>query len=174
MTKHILVTYATRAGSTAEVAREIARVLGMHDFVVDVKPIKEKPQLSSYQAVVLGSAIRMAAWLPEALEFIQNNQEPLARLTAAIFTVHMLNTGADKASRQARQAYTIPVRELMTPVDEVFFAGKLDYARLSFFDRLIARALEEQTGSYPADLRDWDGIHAWAAALPPALLSDPV
>jgi menaquinone-dependent protoporphyrinogen oxidase len=41
---------------------------------VDVKPVKEKPQITGYSAVVLGSAIRMGNWLPKAVDFVKANQ----------------------------------------------------------------------------------------------------
>ena len=66
MNDRILVTYATRAGSTAEVAAACAETLAARGYAVDVKPVKEKTQLTGYSAVVLGSAIRMGDWLPEA------------------------------------------------------------------------------------------------------------
>ena len=43
MNNRILVTYATRAGSTAEVAAAIAETLAARGYAVDVKPVKEKP-----------------------------------------------------------------------------------------------------------------------------------
>jgi len=43
MSNRILVTYATRTRSTAEVADVISAVLARHGFDVDVKSVKEKP-----------------------------------------------------------------------------------------------------------------------------------
>ena len=74
MNNRILITYATRTGSTAEVADAIGEVLASRGFVVDIKPMKEKPSLDRYNAVVLGSAIRLGSWLTESLDFIKENQ----------------------------------------------------------------------------------------------------
>ncbi len=52
-----LVAYASRTGSTAEIAAEIGKTLSACGFAVDVLPIREKPQLDGYQAVVIGSAV---------------------------------------------------------------------------------------------------------------------
>jgi menaquinone-dependent protoporphyrinogen oxidase len=112
----------------------------------------------------MGSAIRMGAWLPEALDFIRKNQAALNRLPTSIFTVHMLNAGDDEASRAARRAYTAPVRELLPSADEVFFKGKLDYKTLSLLDRLIAKAVENPENP-PGDFRDWEAIKGWAESL---------
>lgn len=125
--------------------------------------------MDGYQAVVIGSAIRMGNWLPEAVNFVKDNRAQLSRKPTAFFTVHMLNRGADEASRQARQAYTAAVRQILTPVDEVFFLGKMDYNRLSFLDRTIAKAVEKQTNSRAGDFRDWEKTRSWAQGLYPML-----
>lgn len=73
MNKCILVNYATRAGSTAEIAAAIAETLSARGYAVDVKLVKEKPVLDGYIAVVPGSAIRMGNWLPEAVDVVKAN-----------------------------------------------------------------------------------------------------
>jgi len=76
----------------------------------------------------------------------------------------MLNYKDDKTSRAARQAYTAPVRELLPSADEFFFRGKMDYQTLSFFDRMIAKAVAAPNNP-PGDFRDWDAIQGWAESL---------
>jgi len=158
MNKRILVTYATRAGSTVEVATAIGETIAVRGFEIDIKSAKEKPSLEGYQAVLVGSAIRMGAWLPKAVEFVKNNQGALNQLPVALFTVHMLNREDDEASRANRLAYLKDVRPLLKPVDEIFFAGKFDMSRLSFLDRMISKAVKVVDG----DCRDWDKICGWA------------
>lgn len=165
MNKRILVTYATRAGSTSEVASAIAETLAKRGFVVDVKPVKSKPGLDGYQAVVMGSAIRMGSWLPEMVDFIKKNQAALQALPTALFSVHLQNTGEDETSRAARKAYTAPMYALLSPSVEAFFQGNMDYARLSFLDRLLAKAVASQTGGSAGDHRDWEKINRWAGEI---------
>lgn len=160
MNNRILVAYATRAGSTAEVAAAIAETLAARGYAVDVKPVKEKPNLAGHTAVVLGSAIRMGNWLPEMVKFIEANQAALAALPTALFTVHMLNTGDDEASWAARAAYLKAVRPLLPDAETIYFAGKMDFARLSFLDRAIARMVK----AVEADNRDWAKIRGWVPA----------
>jgi len=161
MTKRVLVTYATCAGSTPEIGAAIGETLARRGFSMDVKPVKASPTLNGYDAVILGSAIRMANWLPEMVEFIKTNQSVLRSLPVALFTVHILNTGADETSRAARLAYLNPVRPLLTPVDEVFFTGRIELDTLSFVDRLMVKMVKSPIG----DFRDWDGIRAWSSSI---------
>jgi menaquinone-dependent protoporphyrinogen oxidase len=57
MRPRILVAYASRAGSTAEVAEVIGRVLREGGPEVDVCPVGAVHSLAGYDALVLGSAI---------------------------------------------------------------------------------------------------------------------
>ena len=92
MSKHILIVYATRAGSTVEVAQVIGEVLGGRGFEVQIKSVKENPAVDGYQAVIIGSAIRMGNWLPEVVDFLRKNQPKLSQIPTAIFTCHRLKT----------------------------------------------------------------------------------
>ena len=95
------------------------------------------------------------------MEFVKTNQQALNRMPAALFTVHMLNIGDDEQSRTNRLAYLNTVRPLLQKADEIYFAGKLDFSRLSFLDRFISGMVKVQE----EDRRDWDNIRNWAQTI---------
>ena len=161
MVEKTLIAYASKCGSTGEVAKAIAKVLCDQGVDVDVRLAKEVTSLDAYNRVIIGSAVRMGRWLPDATNFVKAQQARLAQLPTAIFSVHGLNLGDDEESRQARATYTAPVRQLITPHAEAFFAGKMELARLSFLARMISKVMKAQD----QDLRDWDAIRAWAETL---------
>ncbi len=161
MENKVLVAFASRAGSTAEVAQSIAKTLTTQGAVVDLLPIKSVTSLKPYRAVVLGSAIRMSAWLPEAVKFVERNKDLLSQLHTAFFGVHLMNLGNDEASRKAREAYLDSVRKLVPPDKEAFFPGVGDWKKVSFLDGLISKAVKAPEG----DFRDWTVIQAWAEDL---------
>ncbi|MCC6147256.1 MAG: flavodoxin domain-containing protein [Anaerolineaceae bacterium] len=161
MNKRILISYATHAGSTPEIAAVIGETLARRGFSVVVKPVNANPSLNGCDAVILGSAVHMANWLPEMVDFIKKNQVVLSQMPVALFTVHILNLGNDEASRVSRLAYLNSVRPLLDPMDEVFFAGKIDLDALSFVDRLMVKMVKSPIGDY----RDWDGICAWSSVI---------
>jgi menaquinone-dependent protoporphyrinogen oxidase len=158
MTSKILIVYGSKCGSTAEVAQTMGDVLGQRGFSVDVKSAKSVASLDGYHAVIAGSAIRYGQWLGEATNFLKQHQARLRQIPVAFFTVHALNVDDSGASRQAREAYTAPIRQVVTPVSEAFFAGKFEFAKLSFLEKTIAKAVKAEEG----DPRDWDKIRAWA------------
>lgn len=165
MNQKILVAYASKAGSTAEIAAAVGQTLSASGVSVDVLPVQKVSGLQDYSAVVLGSAVRMGQWLSEATKWVEANQAALQSLPVAAFSVHMLNRGEDETSRSAREAYTAPLRQKITPCAEAFFAGRMDLSKLSFLDRTISKALKAKD----EDLRDWDAIHSWADGLPAVL-----
>lgn len=157
---HILITYATRAGSTADIAAVIGESLRLDGHEVDVLPISEQPDVSRYEAVLLGSAIRMGNWLPEAIAYTQRYQERLRQIPVALFSVHMLNGGDDEASRAARTSYVRAIHPLLPHAEVVYFTGNMELSRLTFADRLIARMVKARD----EDRRDWEAIRAWRPA----------
>jgi menaquinone-dependent protoporphyrinogen oxidase len=165
MSKKILVAYATRTGSTGEVADAIARRLCEAGLSAEVRPVAEVASLEGYSGAILGSAVRYSAWLPEMTDFLVTNRGALAAMPVAFFTMHMLALGDDPAAVVERTNYTAQALQQVTPVAEAFFAGKIDPSRLSFVDRLAVRLVKSPVG----DRRDWTVIGDWADGLAPRL-----
>jgi menaquinone-dependent protoporphyrinogen oxidase len=96
-------------------------------------------------------------------KFIEARRSELAQSPVAIFTLHMQALATDAASQDQRAGYTKAVRAVVTPRDEVFFAGKVDLATLSFFERerLAVKLVKSPVG----DMRDWGRIRQWADGL---------
>lgn len=171
MSQKILVTYASRTGSTVGVAEAIGKTLIEGGAQVDVLPMKEVTDLSAYRAVVAGSAIQNKQWLPEAMQFIRSNRVEMDRRPFAAFLVCMtLAMRNGENYRPAVSAFLDPLRALVRPVSEGLFAGALDIAKIpSFADRLKFR-ISLMTGVWAeGDHRDWNAIRAWAGGLPSKL-----
>jgi menaquinone-dependent protoporphyrinogen oxidase len=176
MNNKILITYASRSGSTAEIAEAIGTTLRQNGSAVDVLPMQQVDDLSRYHAVVAGSAIRASQWLPEALQFVRAHRGELAKKPFATFTVCItLAMSNGDQYRQAVRGWTAPVRALAKPVSEGLFAGKLDFTKLPLtFDTLKLR-LVVALGIFPKDdRRDWKGIQAWAENLGRAIHESPL
>jgi len=163
----ILVTYASRAGSTAEIAKAIGKTLTEDGAQVDVMPMNEVKDLSVYRAVVAGSAIRGSKWLPEASQFIRTHQSILKQKPFAMFTVCITMAMKNAANyRSGVQSWVAPVRALVKPLDEGFFPGMLDFNKLPInWDTLMLR-LSVALGIFPrGNHRDWNAIRTWAMGL---------
>jgi menaquinone-dependent protoporphyrinogen oxidase len=173
MSHRLLVTYASRAGSTAGVAEAIGTTLAKNGAAVAVHPMQDVHDITPYDAVVAGSAIQGAAWLPEALQFMQTHRAALAQKPCAIFAVCMtLAMRSGENYRPQVAEWLSPVRALVRPASEGLFAGSFDLSKVpSFGDRLKFRT-SILLGVWPTgDHRDWNAIQSWAASLPPLLLA---
>jgi menaquinone-dependent protoporphyrinogen oxidase len=167
----ILVTYASRSGVTAEIATAIGKSFSQKGIPVDVLPMQEVEDLSQYQAVIAGSAIRNRAWLPEAMEFVNINKSRLSQKPFATFTVCI--TLAMSNSEQYRKAvsdWIQPVCTQVKPVSEGLFAGRLDFSKLPLnWDTAKLRAVVA-LGIFPKeDRRDWEAVRTWAESIQPML-----
>ena len=166
MTKKILVAYASRAGSTIEIADAIGKTFAAGGAVVDVKSVKDVKDVKIYQAVVLGSAIRKGQILPEVTSFVQANKTELQKLPVAYFIVGMTLRENTEEKRKIANAYLDPLRTMINPVDTGLFAGKMDYSSLDFISKVIVKYFVRVP---EGDYRDWTVIKNWATHLLPKL-----
>ena len=157
-TKSILLAYASRFGSTQQVAETIAAALREGGFEVDLQPMQEVKSLDRYDAVVLGAAIYNAKWNANAHQFVAQHQDALIQLPVAIFTLGPLSA-SDAAKRNSRRQLDNELSKYpwLKPVAVEIFAGKYDPSKpgLNFFERFLPTR----------DYRNWDDIRAWAYEL---------
>lgn len=167
----ILVAYASQAGSTAEVAEAIGKTLAEHGAQVDVRRMKTITDLTPYRAVVAGSAVHGAKWLPEGTQFLQSQRDALAQRPFAAFMV-CITLGMANASkyRDGVAGWMDPVRTLVKPVSVGLFAGSLDFKKLPVsFNKLMLRVAVAFGALPEGDHRDWNAIRAWAESIHPLL-----
>jgi menaquinone-dependent protoporphyrinogen oxidase len=167
MGEKILVAYASRTGFTPGVAEVIGKTLTEHGIDVDVFPMNEVADLSDYRAVVAGSAIQDKRWLPEAMDWLQEQRGELAGKPFAAFLVCMTLAMRNGESYRPHVAeFMAPIRAMVRPVSEGLFAGGLDIVKIpGRSDRLKFR-LSVLFGVWKeGDHRDWNAIRAWAESL---------
>lgn len=167
MTNKILVTYSTLTGSTKGVSEAIGKTLSDLGESIDIIPMHDVKDLTCYKAVIAGSAIQAAKWLPEAMAFIQTHKNDLKQKPFAAFLVCMtLAMPKGESYRDHVRSWLDPVRQLVTPVSEGFFTGTLDIKKIpSFSDRLKFR-ISTMFGVWKeGDHRDWNAIQLWTKNL---------
>jgi menaquinone-dependent protoporphyrinogen oxidase len=129
--KNILITYATYTGSAQIVAELVSLYLVTRGVNTVLMPMIDVKDLKGYDAVIAGSAIHSGRWLPEAFDFLELHKEALNSKPFAAFLVCM--TMAMKKNEKYRQfvsGFMIPVREIVKPVCEGLFAGRLEIKKI--------------------------------------------
>ena len=162
MSTSILVGYATRYGSTQEVAEAVAATLRERGLAVDLQPMRQVRTLTGYSAVVLGAPLFMFRWHKDALRFLSRHRNALTERPVAVFALGPVHDPYDEQEWQDSRAQldkALVQFPWLTPVALEVFGGKYDPEKLRFPISLFA-------GNEPAsDLRDWTAIRAWAGNL---------
>jgi len=165
MTGKILVAYATRMGSTAEIAQAIARDLAAAGKSTEVAELAAVTTLAGFGAVVIGTPVYLAKVEKDVASFVARHREALLRVPVAAFAVGIApvdpRVGSVEDVLGKLRAALDPVR----PVAVAMFAGRLELSRMSFLQRTLTGAMKVLTG----DFRDWDAIGRWARELPEVL-----
>ena len=187
----ILVTYATLAGSTAEVAQAIGDEIATSGALVDVLPLAQVGGLEAYDGVVVGGPMIMG-WHRAAAGFLRRHRAELQRVPLAVFVTAMSLTRTGVTSvdgapiyvdqklpkapikagqlsfreRYARlEHYVRPILAAcrpVRPVDIGVFGGRLEYGRLPWWAVLFAMLIIQAPAG---DHRNWPAIRGWAAGL---------
>lgn len=167
MNTNILVAYATKYGATAEIAETIGQTLTESGQTVDVLPADRVHDLSSYSAVVLGSAVYAGNWRKEAEAFLEEHESALSTRPTWLFSSGPTGEG-DPVELMHGWRFPealLPAVNRIVPRDIAFFHGKIDIDRLNLGERLMVRAIGARVGDY----RDWELITAWASDIAHAL-----
>ena len=167
MTGKVLVGYATRAGSTREIAEAVAAALRESGLEVELQPLRKVRTVEGYRAVVLGAPLYIGHWHKDAQRFLSRHREALAGRPVAVFTVGPTLPEKDKwGGVRAQLAQELARYPGLTPVASELFGGKYDPAGLRLLDRVLASLPGSPLHQMPAsDARDWTAIRAWASQL---------
>jgi menaquinone-dependent protoporphyrinogen oxidase len=190
----ILVTYATMAGSTEEVAQAVAEEIEKCGYQVDLLPLEQVKDLQAYDGVVTGGPMIMG-WHRAALRFLKKNRTALQKVPLAVFLTAVsltqegdMNPGgltvyvdsnlpkppekAGSLSFQERYArlsnYLRPILQATRPAKPAsigVFGGRLEYGRLKWWAVLFAMLVIRAPAG---ERRNWPAIREWAAGLPEA------
>ncbi len=160
MSDKVLVAYASKHGSTAEIAKKIGEVLAGAGLDVEVQPVKKVKALDPYQAVIVGSAVYIGMWQKSAVRFVKANESKLADLKVWIFSSGPTGEGdpVELLKGWKLPKKVEPIAESIKPRDVAVFHGNVDPDRLSGLENSMIKQVNAPTG----DFRDWSMITGWA------------
>ncbi|MFI5225533.1 MAG: flavodoxin domain-containing protein [Candidatus Limnocylindrales bacterium] len=154
----VLVTAASRHGTTSGIGDAIAAVLRAADLEVDVRSPGAIEGIADYDAVVIGSAVYGGRWLEPARAFVARHADALAERPVFLFSSGPLGD----PPRHVREPSDLPaIRAAIHPRDHRLFQGRLTESALRTPERLLAKLGRAPFG----DFRPWDEIMDWAWAI---------
>ena len=161
----LLVAYASKHGSTAEIAEVIGKELRKRGYQVEVKPAEEVGDPAWYDGFVIGSALYAGGWLKPAAQFLRDNQGLLVTRPVWLFSSGPTGEGDPN---EILDGWTfpedlIPLLETIKPKDVILFHGYLNLDKLGFGEKMIIKSVKATIGDY----RDWLVIRSWASRLNP-------
>jgi menaquinone-dependent protoporphyrinogen oxidase len=151
---NILVAFASKHGSTREIAQVVGSELesaGHHADVIDVNQIGN---LEGYAGVVIGSAVYAGHWLGEAKSFVKANQIMLQTLPVWLFSSGPLGDQSRPAVNTAEVDWLM---QSTNARQHTIFGGRVDSRELNVLERAVTRIVGAS-----GDHRDWDEIRSWS------------
>jgi menaquinone-dependent protoporphyrinogen oxidase len=164
--KRVLVAYASKNGSTAEIAEAIAEELERWSLLVDCAEAGAVQDLEPYDAVVLGSAVYARRWRSSARTFLRRHRSALSTLPLWVFSSGPTGDPKDDPkSSWFEPPKIVASLEALGAREHVVFGGRIPAEPHNFIERAMTRSAPPEF----ADRRDWDEIRRWADGIAAAL-----
>jgi menaquinone-dependent protoporphyrinogen oxidase len=160
----VLVAYASKHGSTAEIAATVADGLRRAGCAADLLPVTEVRSIDPYDAVVIGSAVYAMRWRPDALAFVERHRDALVARAVWLFSSGPLDHSAEtEALDPIKHVRNVAAR--VGARGHAWFGGALAPDASGIVERLMVRS------GAAGDYRDFDEVRAWAGGIGEALVA---
>ena len=157
----VLVAYATKNGSTGEIAQWIADELRSRGLAAETRPAADVTDVAGYEAVVLGGSLYMAGWHRDARHFAHRFAHELSGRLVWLFSSGPLDTSADEGDIPPGPQIEAAMRALDAR-GHVMFGGRLSedaHGWLGFVSHRMAEA------GHRGDFRNPTRVRAWARGI---------
>ncbi len=154
----VLVTTASKHGSTEEIGRFIGEVLVEQGIEIGALPPEDVISLHRYDAVIMGSAVYAGHWMTSLKKMAHRLAPELLDRPVWLFSSGPIG---DPPKPEEDPVDVAPLIEATGARGHAVFAGKLDKGVLGFAEKAIVAAFKVSDG----DFRDWEEIRGWAIGI---------
>jgi menaquinone-dependent protoporphyrinogen oxidase len=151
MAEKILVAFATKHGSTQEVAEAMATTLREQGHEVEVQAAAKVKSADEFDLVVLGAPLYSGKWHRAAHSFLKRHRSALETRPVAIFALGPRKPPSEGTWPRSQEQLdrALAKHPELAPVATALFGG-VD---------------PPKKGRTPRDQRDWQAIARWAAEI---------
>lgn len=165
MKTKIGILYSTVDGQTLKICNVIQEVLEEKGNAVELFSIENfKGNVTDFDKFVIGASIRYGKHNLKIIEFINQNKSALEKTENAFFSVNLVARKPEKASPETNPYFIKFLKEInWVPNISAVFAGKLDYQKYPFTDRLMIQLIMWMTkgptnSKTKIEYTDWDKV----------------
>jgi menaquinone-dependent protoporphyrinogen oxidase len=168
--RRTLLAYSTVDGHTLTICTRLKRSLESAGDAVQLHEIGRAPDpdLAPFDRIVIGASIRYGKHRPAVYDFIEAHRDVLDRRPSAFFSVNVVARKPGKDTPDANPYVRAFRRKTSwSPTALAVFAGKIDYPRYGWADRLVIRFIMWLTHG-PTDpaasveFTDWPAVDRFA------------
>jgi menaquinone-dependent protoporphyrinogen oxidase len=126
-------------GQTLKICEKIKEAYDQHKQSVKLVSIEDfNGNVTDYDLLVLGASIRYGVHDTKVIDFINSKKKELDSIKTAFFSVNLVARKPEKCAPDTNP-YVIKFFKSIdwTPTLVEVFAGKLDYKKYPFFDRIM-------------------------------------
>jgi menaquinone-dependent protoporphyrinogen oxidase len=167
MPASVLIAYATRGGSTCEVAQTLGAAFQEADMSSQILSVEQVRSIPTGTILVLGAPLYMGRFPKEFYRFLHAHHADLAASQCWCFVLGPTRTEpADFAAAKQQALRQFARFGWFHPVEIQVFGGRWNVATLSFPFSLARYLPMNPLGKIPpSDIRDWPAIRAWAQGI---------
>jgi len=133
------IIYSSVDGQTLKICKRLKEEFLKNNQKVELFSISDfNEDISDYDKLIIGASIRYGVHNKEVIEFININKKQLDSIKTAFFSVNLVARKSQK-NTPSTNPYVIKFFKNInwTPTIVEVFAGKLDYKKYPFFDRIM-------------------------------------
>jgi len=154
----LLITVASKHGSTAEIADFIAAELEACAVETTVLEPEDVLDLDPYDGIVIGSAVYTGYWMRSATDMVTRLKDSFNDKIVWLFSSGPLG---DPPEPPGVPFSVDSVSKATDAIEHVVFGGAIDREKLGFGERAVVVALRVPDG----DFRNWEDIRSWAQGI---------
>jgi menaquinone-dependent protoporphyrinogen oxidase len=139
MNVKIGLIYSSIDGQTLKICNKLKDELQKKGQTIELFSIEDfSDDVTTYDRLIIGSSIRYGVHHEKIIDFINNHKEELDSIRTAFFSVNLVARKPEKATPESNP-YVVKFFKTIDwkPTLVEVFAGKLDYKKYSFFDRIM-------------------------------------